>query len=202
MCEIIGLYRCVLICVIHDHYKNCLIFWIPLLAQDRGIKNENILVSTWLPSRLRDGADNYYALDWRIIYAWNNTLTISLEYIKNNAWVTVNNDFGVTSEAIFLWFSRVTKSQVKIIGKSRVTQKSLFTVTNVLFYFLHAILCGRPFWFLSAHALRVTDAYIWAPTLLRFYQVLMRIPPSYWHQQLDTYSGLYMWGNRGRWVSC
>ena len=24
---------------------------------------------------------------------------------------------------------------------SRVTQKSLFTVTNVLFYFLHAILC-------------------------------------------------------------
>ena len=26
---------------------------------------------------------------------------------------------------------------------SRVTQKSLFTVTNVLFYFLHAILCPR-----------------------------------------------------------
>ena len=30
--------------------------------------------------------------------------------IKNNAWVTVNNDFGVTSEAI---------CQLKIIGKSR-----------------------------------------------------------------------------------
>ena len=38
--------------------------------------------------------------------------------IKNNAWVTVNNDFWVTSEAICQWFSRVTKSQVKIIGKS------------------------------------------------------------------------------------
>ena len=38
--------------------------------------------------------------------------------IKNNAWVTVNNDFGVASEAICQWFSRVTKSWVKIIGKS------------------------------------------------------------------------------------
>ena len=38
-------------------------------------------------------------------------------YIKNNAWVTVNNDFGVTSDAICQWFSRVTKSRVKIIGK-------------------------------------------------------------------------------------
>ena len=40
-----------------------------------------------------------------------------LHDIKNNAWVTVNNDLGVTSEAIWQLFSRVTKSQVKIIGK-------------------------------------------------------------------------------------
>ena len=39
-------------------------------------------------------------------------------YIKNNAWVTVNNDFFVTSEAIRQWFSRVTKSRVKIIAES------------------------------------------------------------------------------------
>ena len=38
--------------------------------------------------------------------------------IKNNAWVTVNNDFRVTSEAICQRFSRVTKSRVKIMGKS------------------------------------------------------------------------------------
>ena len=38
--------------------------------------------------------------------------------IKNNAWVTVNNDFFVTSEAIRQWFSRVTKSRVKIIAES------------------------------------------------------------------------------------
>ena len=38
--------------------------------------------------------------------------------IKNNTFVTVNNDFWVTSEAICQWFSRVTKSRVKIIGKS------------------------------------------------------------------------------------
>ena len=29
-------------------------------------------------------------------------------YIKNNAWVTMNNEFWVTSEAICQWFSRVT----------------------------------------------------------------------------------------------
>ena len=38
--------------------------------------------------------------------------------IKNDAWVTVNNDFLVTSEVTCQWFSRVTKSRVKIIGKS------------------------------------------------------------------------------------
>ena len=38
--------------------------------------------------------------------------------IKNNAWVTMNNDFFVTSEAIRQWFSRVTKSRVKIIADS------------------------------------------------------------------------------------
>ena len=39
-------------------------------------------------------------------------------YIKNNVWVTVNNDFFVTSGAIRQWFSRVTKSRVKIIAES------------------------------------------------------------------------------------
>ena len=40
------------------------------------------------------------------------------QYIKNNAWVTVNNDFLATSGVICQWFSRVTKSRVKIIGKT------------------------------------------------------------------------------------
>ena len=53
--------------------------------------------------------------------------------IKNNAWVTVNNGFLVTSKVI----CRVTKSRVKIIGKSH----HAFTVTNVLFHFLQAMLC-------------------------------------------------------------
>ena len=38
--------------------------------------------------------------------------------IKNNAWVTVNNDFLVTNGVICQWCSRVTKSRVKISGKS------------------------------------------------------------------------------------
>ena len=45
-------------------------------------------------------------------------ILIHKEDIKNNAWVTVNNDFLVTSGVICQWFSRVTKSRVKIIGKS------------------------------------------------------------------------------------
>ena len=64
--------------------------------------------------------------------------------IYNNAWVTVNKDFMIASEVICQWFSRVTKSRVKIIGKSHHAwpKKSLFTVRNVLlFYFLHTMLC-------------------------------------------------------------
>ena len=37
---------------------------------------------------------------------------------KNNAWVTVNNNFLVTGEVICQWFSQVMKPWVKIISKS------------------------------------------------------------------------------------
>ena len=82
-------------------------------------------------------------LNWWLSARLQYLQCISNGDIKNNAWVTVNNDFWVTSEAICQWFSQVTKSRVKIIGKSHHEwpQKSLFTVTNVLFYFLHTILC-------------------------------------------------------------
>ena len=64
-----------------------------------------------------------------------------LKDIKNNTWVTVNNDFGVMSEALWQQFSLVTKPQVKIISKRFMSDpKSLFTAMNVLFYFLQAIL--------------------------------------------------------------
>ena len=56
-------------------------------------------------------------IDSMLLHAYR-TLTSLCDDIKNNAWVTVNNDFWVTSEAICQWFSRVTKSRVKIIGKS------------------------------------------------------------------------------------
>ena len=64
------------------------------------------------------------------------------QYIKNNAWVTMNEDFlsrvrrfgnDFTSDEV------TSENHCRIA--SRVTKKSLFTVTNVLFYFLHAILC-------------------------------------------------------------
>ena len=64
-------------------------------------------------------------------------------YIKNNAWVTVNNDFWVTSEAIcqYLFTGDEVTSENHWQIASRVTRKSLFTVTNVSFYFLHVIWC-------------------------------------------------------------
>ena len=66
----------------------------------------------------------------------------------NNTFVTVNNDFWVTRDAICQWFSRVTSwCDLPMIFTSnfvtrenhwqiasRVTQKSLFTVTHALFF--------------------------------------------------------------------
>ena len=88
---------------------------------------------------------------WNSKDTLNQWLSARLQYlhclctgdIKNNVWVTVNNDFFVTSEAIRQWFSRETKSRVKIIADSphEWQKKSLFTVMNVLFYFLYAISC-------------------------------------------------------------
>ena len=57
--------------------------------------------------------------------------------IKNNASVTVNNDFLVTSEVICQWFSRFVTSENHWKITSRVTKKSLFTVTNVLLYYMY-----------------------------------------------------------------
>ena len=75
----------------------------------------------------------------------------------------------VTREVICQWFSRVTKSRVKIIGKSphQWPKKSLFTVTNVLFYFLHAILYLEhiPFrckqWSIAHFAIVARDGLFW-----------------------------------------
>ena len=56
--------------------------------------------------------------------------------IKNNVWVTVNNDFWVMSEEICQRFSWATKSRVKIIGKknhwSLISQLSPRTVVSDL----------------------------------------------------------------------
>ena len=62
-------------------------------------------------------------------------------YIKNNAWVTANNDFWPRvrwlANDFHEWRSHDWKSLANHLTSD---QKSLFTITNVLFYFLHAIL--------------------------------------------------------------
>ena len=71
--------------------------------------------------------------------------------IKNNAWVTLNNAFWVTSEAICQWFSRVTKSWVKIIGKSPhewpknrySRQQMYYFISYTLLYVLNTQFCEK-----------------------------------------------------------
>ena len=82
------------------------------------------------------------SITWRKIDTEQFRSDVKMKYIKKNAWVTVNIDVFVTSEVIRHYFSRVTKSRVKIIVESpHEWHKSLFTITKVLIYFLHAILC-------------------------------------------------------------
>ena len=64
--------------------------------------------------------------------------------IWNNAWLTVNNDFSHEwgDSSMNFTSNEVTREEPWKIT-SRVTKKSLFTVSNVLFYFLHAVLCSE-----------------------------------------------------------
>ena len=74
--------------------------------------------------------------------SWDLERYISLDEIKNNAWVTVNNDFLSRvrrfGNDFHEWRSHEWKS---LPNRLTSDKKSLFTVTNVLFYFLYAILC-------------------------------------------------------------
>ena len=45
--------------------------------------------------------------------------------IKNNAWVTVNNDFFITTEVICQWFSQVTKSQWKSLANHLTSDQKI-----------------------------------------------------------------------------
>ena len=106
----------------------------------------------------------------------HHMLQHSIWYIKNNARVTVNNDFWVTSEAICQRFS----SRVKIIGKSNhewpknrySRQRMYYFISYTLFYVLeHTILlktiidgsfrnCRQGRHFLTSHC-DVTTVDLW-----------------------------------------
>ena len=148
--------------------------------------------------------------------------------IKNNAWVTVNNDFWVMSEAICQWFSRVTKSQVKIIAESlHEWQKSLFAVTKVLSYYLHVILChehtdplsselsssanfaivskGSLFWLTIVKSLQLICDVMWTRDtgIVTSYSSIV-IACANWQIYLNqcwTNTLKHTCGTRGRWVN-
>ena len=58
--------------------------------------------------------------------------------IKNNAWVSVNNDFLSRVRRFGNDFRHEWKSLPNLLTSDK---KTLFKVTNVLFYFLHVIFC-------------------------------------------------------------
>ena len=66
----------------------------------------------------------------------------NMQDIKNNAWVTVNNYFWVTSEAICQRFSRVTKSRVKIIGKlHHEWPKNRYSRKRMYYFISYTLFC-------------------------------------------------------------
>ena len=70
----------------------------------------------------------------------NDNNTIKNNNINNNAWVAMNNTFW----SWVRWFANYFhewRSQEWISLEDHITsdQKSLFTVTNISFYFLHVI---------------------------------------------------------------
>ena len=74
---------------------------------------------------------------WNIDHWRRVRLNDDFHLYKNNAWVTMDNDFWVMSETICQQFS-----QLKFIGKSlqEWPKKTLLTVNNI-FFVLHATLC-------------------------------------------------------------
>ena len=79
-----------------------------------------------------------------IMLFWTTLWQHSTAYDKeNNAWVTVNNDFFCHEwrDSAMIFKSDEVTSENHCRIASQVTKNLLFTVMNVLFYFLHAILC-------------------------------------------------------------
>ena len=72
------------------------------------------------------------------VSGWNWVFLSFNKYIKNNAWVPLNNDFLSRVRRFGNDFRHEWKS---LPNRLKSDKKSLFTVRNVLFYFLHAILC-------------------------------------------------------------
>ena len=78
-----------------------------------------------------------------LIFKWAAVTGGTMIKIQNNAWVTVNNDFFYHEWGdlpMIFTSDKVTNENHKKIA-SQVNKKLLFTVTNALPYFLHAILC-------------------------------------------------------------
>ena len=91
-----------------------------------------------------------------------------MNVVKNNAWVTVNNDFCVMSEAICQRFSWVAKSRVKIIGKSHHEWpknhyswwRMYYFISYTLFYVLNTWFCLKQL-SIAHFAIVAKDGHFW-----------------------------------------
>ena len=79
--------------------------------------------------------------------------------IENNVWISMNNDFFVTSEAIRQWFSWMTKARVKIIAVAPHKWQKIIIHTNpyiilfptCYFYVRNTQICSNNHWSLILH---------------------------------------------------
>ena len=67
-------------------------------------------------------------------HAWADEISVDIIDIKNDAWVVVNNDFWSRVR----WLANDFHNWKSLANRIKSDQKSVFTVTNALFYFLYA----------------------------------------------------------------
>ena len=69
--------------------------------------------------------------------------------IRDNTWVTMDNDFSVMSEVIWQWFSRVMKSRVKIIAELSENHCRIASRVTKCYHCNKCIISFPPCYFMS-----------------------------------------------------
>ena len=115
--------------------------------------------------------------------------------MNNNARVTVNNDFfgHEWGDLLKIFTSDEVKSENRWQITSRVTTKSIFMATNVLFYFLRAILC--PWTHNSAknnHVIVAKECLFWLISIVTSPQLICDVVRTRGTSIVTSYSSIVL----------